>query len=232
MRAEPSERSEMVSQLLFGEHYAVIEQTEKWFFIRSEIDDYQGWISSNMVSDLPDDFLIASTPKVINKPYLGCLISGKPVILPGGSLIRQLHYDSLSNLADENNCNTNDNLFSLAQQYIGAPYLWGGKTIFGIDCSGLVQIVCRMVGHYLPRDAWQQAQKGHEISFEAANTDDLVFFSNDNGKITHTGILCDRNSIIHASGCVRIDRFDEKGIFNETEKKYTHKLHSIKRLQN
>jgi len=230
MRAEPSEKSEMVSQLLFGEHFIVIERTEKWLYIRSEIDNYQGWISSNMASDLPDDFSTTCRQRVICVPYVDCVISGKHVILPGGSIIRQFHYDSSLQSANENYFCTNDNLISFAKQYLGAPYLWGGKTIFGIDCSGFVQIICRMAGRLLPRDAWQQAQTGDKITLDTANANDIAFFINENDKITHTGILCDEKSIIHASGYVRIDRFDEKGIFNETENKYTHRLHSIIRL--
>jgi len=237
MRAEPSEKSEMVSQLLFGEYFVIVGQTEKWLHIRSGVDAYQGWVSMNMVSDLPDNLLITNTPNVICSPYAICSVAGRQIHLPGGSLLPSSIEHSSFQIADDiyTFCGgmtqpERSELVAFALQYLGAPYLWGGKTIFGIDCSGLVQIICRMAGIWLPRDASQQEMEGREISSDMAVANDIAFFCDDNGKIVHTGILYDANSIIHASGHVRIDRFNEKGIFNEAENRYTHRLHSIKRV--
>jgi len=123
------------------------------------------------------------------------------------------------------------NLLETAFLYLNAPYLWGGKTPFGIDCSGFTQMVYKLNGYHLLRDASQQASQGIPLSFiEESEAGDLAFFDNDEGKIIHVGIIMDDNYIIHASGKVRVDRLDHLGIYNAELNKHTHKLRVIKKI--
>jgi gamma-D-glutamyl-L-lysine dipeptidyl-peptidase len=114
---------------------------------------------------------------------------------------------------------------------LNSPYLWGGKTPFGIDCSGFTQMAYKLAGIKLRRDAWQQAEQGHTINLlEETEPGDLAFFDNDEGNIVHVGIILRDHKIIHAAGKVRIDSIDHYGINNKELKKYTHKLRLIKRM--
>jgi cell wall-associated NlpC family hydrolase len=127
--------------------------------------------------------------------------------------------------------NTSEQVPEFALHFLDAPYLWGGRSIFGIDCSGLTNVVFKMAGIHLRRDAWQQSEQGILVSFiDEARPGDLAFFNNEEGKIVHTGIILDQKKIIHASGRVRIDTLDHYGIFNEEQKRYTHQLRLIKRM--
>lgn len=109
--------------------------------------------------------------------------------------------------------------------------MWGGKTPFGIDCSGFTQMVYKINGYKLQRDATQQAAQGDTLSFiEECEPGDLAFFDNQEGKITHVGIVLQNHNIIHAHGCVRIDHLDHTGIFNSQLQKHTHKLRVLKKI--
>ena len=115
--------------------------------------------------------------------------------------------------------------------YLNSPYLWGGRSPFGIDCSGFTQMVFKLNGIKLPRDAYEQAEIGKTLNFiEETQKGDLAFFDNEEGKIIHTGIIIDKNKIIHSSGKVRIDNLDHYGIFNAETGKYSHNLRLIKKV--
>ncbi|WP_196889716.1 C40 family peptidase [Aureivirga sp. CE67] len=244
MRDKPDDKSEMVSQILFGEHFKVIEQRKKWSKVRTAYDNYEGWIDNKQY-------------EIISKETYNTL--EKSPIHTSGELVDFI-FDKDQNLTtiplgatlpnfENNQLSINDttyifegkvrsgsevlreNIIKTAFLYLNSPYLWGGKTPFGIDCSGFTQMVYKLCGSKLLRDASQQATQGEALSFiEESDPGDLAFFDNKDGKITHVGIIMKDNYIIHAHGKVRIDRLDHSGIYNVDLRKHTHKLRVIKKI--
>ena len=100
----------------------------------------------------------------------------------------------------------------------------------GVDCSGFVQTVFKMLGVPLLRDAWQQQEQGTAVEFPEMSEGDLAFFHNEKGRIVHVGIVLEGGKIMHASGKVRIDALTNEGIIHAQSGKQTHSLHSIKRI--
>lgn len=238
MRKEAREQSEMVSQLLFGEVYEIMERTEKWARIIAAHDGYEGWISFNQIATISEDeyrhfsenySLTSNTVSIVIKES-----DNSHVYVPFGSALPGITDNTLSMGEEhyklENNTSNNADVIALAKTFLNTPYLWGGRTHFGIDCSGFVQAVFRQHGLTLKRDAYLQAEQGEVVDFlPEAKAGDVAFFDNDEGRIVHVGIMLNSEHIIHASGKVKIERIDGQGIYSEDFKRYTHKLRIIKR---
>lgn len=241
LRLEPSDRSEMTSQVLFGEHFKILEQTQKWSRIEMGYDSYNGWIDNKQfrIISESDYNTLQNTPAVLNADLIEYTTGSNNSLMPIplGSAVTFLDSPSLNveNFAFEglkaSGITSKQSLIQTAYMYLNAPYLWGGKTPFGIDCSGMVQMVYKLNGYNLLRDASQQATQGEALSFiEESEPGDLAFFDNEEGRIIHVGIIMEDNYIIHAHGRVRIDRLDHLGIYNIDTKRHTHKLRVIKKI--
>jgi gamma-D-glutamyl-L-lysine dipeptidyl-peptidase len=245
-RKEPSHRSEMVTQLLFGEHFIVLAEEDEWTQIKTAFDEYECWISNKQFQPIkPETFKeLEKTQPLSIEPVQ--LVHHKdpdtffPVVIGSTipffknkkfSLENQEYEFSGEHTTPEEKKIDRKKIVSTAHIFLNAPYLWGGRSPFGIDCSGFTQIVYKLNGLKLLRDAYQQATLGLSLSFvEEAQAGDLAFFDNEEGKIIHVGIVLDDNKIIHASGQVRIDKLDHYGIFNVDTKKYSHHLRVIKKI--
>ena len=238
VRKEDSSKSEMVTMLLFGETYTVLETVGDWHKIRIHDDLYEGWMNNKQHSSFSETIETITT---INQfPCIICQKNNEQVyLLPGSQIINQ--EGNIFSIGDDvytlPSHSTSSNLSldligDLATKFLNAPYLWGGKSMFGIDCSGFTQVVFKMLGIQLKRDAYLQAEMGSDVAFrESSQLGDLAFFDNDEGVITHVGIMLEPNKIIHASGMVRIDEIDNFGIINSELKEYSHKLRIIKRIE-
>ncbi len=236
LRLEPSDTSELVTQVLYGEFFKVLEQRKSWSKVRLAYDKYEAWIDNKQYLEISHQNYNSLKNSILklSSDLLEFIQdeSGKLHTIPLGSTLNGLE---ILNHEHEGNFTVGtkpkQHLIETAFNYLNAPYSWGGKTPFGIDCSGFTQMVYKLNGYKLLRDASQQATQGSALSFiEESEPGDLAFFDNDEGRIVHVGIIMEDNYIIHAHGKVRIDRLDHSGIYNVDKRFHTHKLRVIKKI--
>ena len=243
LRKEARHASEMVSQLLYNETYTVLDKTQEWVLIRfengpstpstsSEAEEagafayYQGWIQAKQLCEISEEEYNALKTKqlyLINKP----IAKYQDKLLSLGTPLYEPHPDAVAMPTEFHP----EVMVEYAKLLLGAPYLWGGRCAMGIDCSGLTQVCARLCGLLIPRDANQQIACGELVYFlQETQPGDLAFFGDEDGLITHVGIVMGDEQIIHASGQVRIDFLDQTGIFNREKNAHTHRLQVVKRM--
>lgn len=247
MRREPRESAEMLSQLLFGEFGQILDTNDSFVYIKNHFDSYEGWVDTKMILPISEkefEELLSQPISRVNAPIADVVDESdqSTMRLTGGSVLpfydetsasfgfREERYKINACLVNTTTPKAVEHIVVTAKSFLHSPYLWGGKNTFGIDCSGFVQVVFSINGYLLSRDASQQVLEGKEVvDLSEAKAGDLAFFEK-NGKITHVGILLSSEEIIHASGQVKIERIDPKGIISNSTKKYTHHLVALKRI--
>ncbi len=245
VRSTPAHKAELVSQLLFGEAFELLDRKGKqWFHIRCPWDQCTGWVKANQVKAItPSEYQSYLSESAFSLELFQPIMGEKEFIaVPLGAVLPRFDgirlfladlpytFSGQAVFSDEIK-NPVEFILKVARRYLTAPYQWGGRSPFGIDSSGLTQMIYKMTGVYLPRYPEQQVFCGENIDFiEQAQPGDLAFFQNRNGKITHTGLIFPEKKILHAYGKVRLDKIDHFGIFNEEQGRYTHQLRLVKRL--
>ena len=223
LRADSSDKSEIVSQLLYGESADIIEVKDNWTKILTHYDNYEAWMDTKQISPVSDEFVVSRKRNLVKEPFQSTMTESGKVLLSMGSEV------NFETTAPTRGRDLSESIVNCAKEFLNVPYLWGGKSFFGIDCSGFTQIIYKIYDIKIPRDTYQQAELGEALTFiEEAKPGDLAFFENKEGRIHHVGIILAEQKIIHAHGKVRIDSLDSTGIFNKDQNKHTHKLRFIR----
>jgi gamma-D-glutamyl-L-lysine dipeptidyl-peptidase len=245
LRRMDDHRSEMTSQLLFGETMRILKRRRKgrhtWFKVRGMHDGYEGWLTGTLIQETEKPAEQENAGFVTADLLNLVTIDGQKMHVPVGSSLpsfnggigwlgnREYEYTGIYYKTGEQSFSP-EWLKQLTLSWINAPYCWGGRTPLGVDCSGFVQVIYKLMGVSLPRDAWQQAQEGKPVRrFKDAQPGDLAFF-NERDEIVHVGILLGDEEVIHASGKVRMDGITKKGIIHSETKKRTLRLRAVRRV--
>ncbi|MCS3871600.1 cell wall-associated NlpC family hydrolase [Chryseobacterium ginsenosidimutans] len=225
VRAEGSDKAEIVTEILFGESADILEVNKNWTKIKMHYDGYEGWMDTKQLKPVTDEDFVKRKVTVVTEDFSSVIMNDGKTLLSMGSEVE------FPAVASRRSHDLRESIALTAKEFINVPYLWGGKSFFAVDCSGFTQLVYKIHNIKLPRDASQQVEIGESLTFvEESQPGDLAFFENPEGKIIHVGIMLDNQRIIHASGKVRIDTLDSTGIFNKEMNKHTHKLRVIKNV--
>ncbi len=225
VRAEASDKAEIVTEILFGESCDILEVNKHWTKIRMDYDGYEGWMDTKQLKAIAPEHLQSRKTTLVTEDFSSILTNDGKMLLSMGSEVE------FPSVASRRSHDLRESIMLAAKEFLNVPYLWGGKSFFGVDCSGFVQLVFKIHEIKLPRDAYQQAEVGEALGFvEESQAGDLAFFENSEGKIIHVGIMLPDQKIIHASGKVRIDTLDSQGIFNKEMNRHTHKLRFVRNV--
>jgi hypothetical protein len=240
LRSGPTHKSEMMSQILFGEKYRITDTSGNWMKIETFFDNYTGWIDIHHLQQTED--ISDQKGNVLNRNLLCFRHDGTKMVLEPGCEIFNPDFKNgtfticknvytTSNELHENHISVNESLTDTGMKFINSPYIWGGRVPSGIDCSGFTQLIYKIHGITIARDSWKQSEEGRAVDFiNEAVPGDLVFFDNERGRISHVGMILSQGLVIHASGRVRIDSIDHQGIFKKEINGYSHKLRMIRRI--
>ncbi|WP_407482640.1 NlpC/P60 family protein [Elizabethkingia meningoseptica] len=225
VRADKTDKAEIVTEILYGESADILEAQSNWTKIKMHYDGYEGWVDTKQISPVEDDFLAKRKTHLITEPFQSRVMETGKILLSMGSEV------SFETIHAQRGATVRQSIVETAKEFLNVPYLWGGKSFFGVDCSGFTQLVLKVHDIKIPRDAYQQGEVGEPLSFiEEAQPGDLAFFENSEGRIIHVGFMLENSQIIHAHGKVRIDTLDSSGIFNKEQNRHTHKLRFIRNI--
>lgn len=225
VREVAEEQAEMVTQILYGESMDVLESGKYWSKIKMHFDGYEGWVDSRQIKPISEVELANRKVTTITENFQSVIMKQGRTLLSMGS---EVEFPTVSSRRSDD---LRESIVKTAEELLNIPYLWGGRSFFGVDCSGFVHLVYKINGIKMPRDSYQQGEIGTPLTFvEESQPGDLAFFENKEGRIIHVGIMMENQKIIHASGKVRIDTLDSTGIFNKEINEHTHKLRFVKNV--